>query len=282
MTGRILHLTDIHFGCENKAAVQAVLELALRERFAFTAVTGDVTQSGRRIEFDRAAEWIGALPGPVMVTPGNHDVPVPGVIDRILWPFRRYERAFGPAWKISHEQEGLAAHAFNTARGIQMRANWSKGAVRQAQARETVKMLGAAPAGALRVALCHHPLHEVTGGPMTGRVHGGLEAATILAQGGVDVILTGHVHTPFALQLPIADRRTYAVGAPTLSLRERGAPAGFNIVDWDEACIKVVVHGWTGSHFEVQKTWSLDRREPLAGSTGAPIAAPVAPAEGTA
>ena len=25
MTGRILHLTDIHFGCENKAAVQGSL-----------------------------------------------------------------------------------------------------------------------------------------------------------------------------------------------------------------------------------------------------------------
>ena len=56
MTGRILHLTDIHFGCENKAAVQAVLELALRESFAFTAVTGDVTQAGLQHEFDAAAE----------------------------------------------------------------------------------------------------------------------------------------------------------------------------------------------------------------------------------
>ena len=144
MTGRILHLTDIHFGCENKAAVQAVLELALRESFAFTAVTGDVTQAGLQHEFDAAAEWIGALPGPVMVTPGNHDVPVPGVIDRIFWPFRRYERAFGPAWTVAHEQEGLAACAFNTARGIQMRANWSKGAVRESQAHETVRVLSAA------------------------------------------------------------------------------------------------------------------------------------------
>ena len=278
MTGRILHLTDIHFGCENKAAVQAVLELALRETFAFTAITGDVTQSGRQHEFDAAAEWIGALPGPVMVTPGNHDVPVPGVIDRVLWPFRRYERAFGPAWTVAHEQPGLAACAFNTARGIQMRANWSKGAVRESQARETVRVLARAAPDALRVALCHHPLSEVTGGPMTGEVHGGDEAAAILAQGGVDVILTGHVHTAFALQLPVADRRTYAIGAATLSLRERGAPAGFNIVDWDKGCIKVIAHGWTGSHFEVQKTWSLDRREAVAGSTSAPVARP----EGTA
>lgn len=282
MIGRILHLTDIHFGCENKAAVLAVLELALRERFDFTAVTGDVTQSGRQAEFDAAAEWIGALPGPVMVTPGNHDVPVPGLVDRVLWPFRRYERAFGPPWKISHQQEGLAAHAFNTARGIQMRANWSKGAVREGQARETVRVLAAAEPNALRVALCHHPLSEVTGGPMTGEVHGGEAAAAILAEGGVDVILTGHVHTPFALQLPIGDRRTYSVGAATLSLRERGAPAGFNIVSWDKGCIHVVAHGWTGSHFEVQKTWSLDRRAPFGGSTMAPAVAHLARPEGTA
>lgn len=263
---RILHLTDIHFGCENKGAVQAVLELALSEPFDFTAVTGDVTQAGRRTEFADAEQWIKALPGPLMVTPGNHDVPVPGVIDRVLWPFRAYERAFGPATAITHEQEDLAVHAFNTSRGIQMRANWSKGAVQDRQARGAVAALAKARPGALRVALCHHPLSEVTGGPMTGAVHGGAEAAAILAEGGVDVILTGHVHTPFALQLPLADGKTYAIGAATLSLRERGMPAGFNIVEWNDKCLRVIAHGWTGSHFEVQKTWSLDRRERPAGS----------------
>ena len=103
-----------------------------------------------------------------------------------------------------------------------------------------------------------------TGGPMTGRVWGGVEASRILSEGGVDLILTGHVHSPFAHPLPFGDHRTYAVGASTLSLRERGVPAGFNVIEVEEGCIRVTALGWIRTHFEPQRTWGFDRR----GGTG--------------
>jgi 3',5'-cyclic AMP phosphodiesterase CpdA len=123
------------------------------------------------------------------------------------------------------------------------------------------RQLARAAAGTLRVALCHHPLVEITGGPMTARVRGGSACASILAKGEVDLVLSGHIHTPFALALPCHDERTYAVGAATLSLRERGAPAGFNVIEADEETMTVTAQGWTGSHFEPYRTWSLPRRQ---------------------
>jgi predicted phosphodiesterase len=116
------------------------------------------------------------------------------------------------------------------------------------------------PPEILRVAVCHHPLMEAPDQPMTGRVRGGPEGAALLAEAGVDMIMTGHVHTPFAYGLPIGDRKTYAVGAATLSLRERGAPAGFNVIETDHETIRVSSLGWTGSHFETTRTWALPRR----------------------
>ena len=95
---------------------------------------------------------------------------------------------------------------------------------------------------------------------MTGRVRGGQRASEILTEAGADLILTGHVHMPFAHALPFTDRRTYAVGACTLSLRERGSPAGFNVVEADEGMIQITALGWTGSHFEAQRSWGFDRR----------------------
>ena len=50
------------------------------------------------------------------------------------------------------------------------------------------------------------------------------------------------------------------MGAGTLSTRERGVPAGFNIVEIGEREVHVAAQGWTGSHFETLRTWSLDRR----------------------
>ena len=260
MTGRILHVSDIHFGCENKAAVDAVLQIARTEPFDLIAITGDITQFGTPEEFAAASAFVAALPPQRLLTPGNHDVPY-ATPERLYAPFSRYRKTFGDPWASSFEGPGLSARAFNSSRGTQIRINWSKGAVRENQARRLTQSLESSPPGNLKLALCHHPLMEVTGGPMTGRVRGGVEAASILAQGGVDAILTGHVHTTFAHALPCDDGKTYAIGAATLSLRERGQPAGFNIVEWEDDCIRVKAQGWTGSHFETLRTWGLPRRE---------------------
>jgi hypothetical protein len=110
------------------------------------------------------------------------------------------------------------------------------------------------------VVVCHHPLAEMIGGPMTARVWRGAAAAQAFAHAGVDLVLSGHIHAPFAWPYPYADGRTYAVGAGTLSVRERGVPPGFNVVEIERAAIRVAALVWTGSHFEPYRTWSLDRR----------------------
>jgi len=117
-----------------------------------------------------------------------------------------------------------------------------------------------AQSGCFRLIVCHHPLIETTGAPVTGEVHRGEEAAALLAEGGIDAILTGHVHNPFAAPLACGDRRTYAIGAGTLSTRLRGTPAGFNRICTSEDTLTVEAMGWTGSHFEPYRTWALPRR----------------------
>jgi predicted phosphodiesterase len=98
------------------------------------------------------------------------------------------------------------------------------------------------------------------GGPMTARVWGGEAAARVFAKAKVDLVLSGHIHAPFTWPYASGDGHTYAVGAGTLSLRERGVPARFNVIDIDRAAIRIAALGWTGSHYEPFRTWSLDRR----------------------
>ena len=256
---RILHLSDIHFGAENTLAAAAAADYARGTPFDLLVISGDITQDGKPLEFEAAARWYNVLPGPKMITPGNHDMPQVN-IERLYHPFGRYERRFGPPGSAWFDGAGMAVRAFNTARGVQFRPNWSKGAMSRGQAEATANDLACAAPGVLRVAVCHHPLVEVPGGPMTARVIGGAHGASLLAGAGVDIIMSGHVHTPFAFPLPFGDGRTYSVGAATLSLRERGTPAGFNVIDTDMETIRVTALAWTGSHFEPARTWALPRR----------------------
>jgi 3',5'-cyclic AMP phosphodiesterase CpdA len=259
MTLRIAHLSDIHFGCECKPALAAASEWIHGERPQLIAITGDITIAGRPAEFEAARAWTDTLPSPPVITPGNHDVPY-YEIQRLFDPWSRYERAFGPARDHSLELPGLDLAAVNTARGAQPRANWSKGQISPGQIRRTAGAIAGSNPGCLRVILCHHPLMEIPGGPMTGKVWNGRAAAEAFSKAHADLVLTGHVHAPFTLAYPFDDQKTYAVGASTLSLRERGVPIGFNCIEVDEKTIAVTAMAWTGSRLEPWRSWRVDRR----------------------
>jgi hypothetical protein len=91
--------------------------------------------------------------------------------------------------------------------------------------------------------VCHHPLIEMLGGPMTAKVHGGTAAAQAFSQAGVDLVLTGHIHAPFVHPYPFADGCTQAVGSGTLSVRERGVPPSFNVIEVDDVDIRITGPG---------------------------------------
>lgn len=261
MTLRIAHLSDIHFGCENKDAVAAAAEWMNEHRPHLIALTGDITRAGAPEEFAAAKAWVQSLPDAPLITPGNHDVPYYSLAGRLFVPWERYERTFGPARDHKLTMPGLVLAAVNTARGVQPRANWSKGQISPGQIRRTAAAMASTEPGVLRVIACHHPLMEMIGGPMTGKVWNGRAAAEAFSKAEADLVLTGHIHAPFALAYPFGDQKTYAVGASTLSLRERGVPIGFNCIDAEEEAITVKALAWMGSHYEVWRSWRVDRRQ---------------------
>lgn len=264
--GRIIQVSDIHFGCEIPEAVAAVHDMLHEVRPDLTLITGDITQVGARAEFLEAARWIDSLPTPVFVTVGNHDVPYWDVVARVFNPWRAFEDAVGhPAhdhqFSARFSDTALMVRGITTARGWQARLNWSKGVIDLDQTARAAEALSRAPVGALRLVAVHHPLIEMEGAPVTGDVKRGRRAARLFADAGVDLVLSGHVHVPFALPIQLGDQRSYAVGCGTLSHRLRGVPPSINRIEWDDRTITVTVLAFTGSGFVEDKVWTLARRQ---------------------
>ena len=156
MKVRLAHLSDIHFGGENKAAVAAAGDRIRAGGFDLTVIAGDLTRYAEEAEFRDAAAWLNGLPAPRLVTPGNHDAPYLAPLERIFAPFRRYERHVGPAPAQTWRGNGVAVRGVNTARGAQTRLDWSKGQIAEQQAREAAAWFE--PGDALRIVVVHHPL----------------------------------------------------------------------------------------------------------------------------
>lgn len=260
MSVRLLHFTDVHFGIEDVAACDAAVAFAQEAEPDLVVVSGDITQQGLKPEFAAAAAWLARLPQPQITCPGNHDVPYYHTFGRLLYPWARFDRVIGTTWRQGLSLPGLSVQSVNSARGLQLRLNWSKGVVDLGEVDTGIERLRAAPADVFRVFVLHHPLTEVTGSPMTAETQRGREAAIKLCGGDVDLIMTGHIHAPFAVTLPFGDGQTIATGASTLSRRIRGTPAGFNQIDVDADTVQVRAMEWRETAYRPGRTWVLSRR----------------------
>ena len=88
----ILQGSDLHYGKPHLARVAAAFHEAVRRAEPDVIVlAGDFTQRAKVREYRQARECLDTLPDvPVIVTPGNHDIPLYRVHERLINPLRNY------------------------------------------------------------------------------------------------------------------------------------------------------------------------------------------------
>ena len=223
---RLFHVSEIYFGAEDRAALDWFARCVATERPDAIVMTGDLTMRARSAEFAAAAEWLAALDWPMTVEVGNHDLPYLNMVRRMARPYRRY-RKVERALERELDLPGIAIIPLKTTARFQWRLNWSKGRVTAHRVAKTVTAIGQAPADALPIVACHHPLIDA-GTQSTAETRGGADAIEALAAAGARVVLSGHVHDPFDVTHDTPAGPIRMIGAGTLSRRTRTSPAAFN------------------------------------------------------
>jgi 3',5'-cyclic AMP phosphodiesterase CpdA len=234
---RLLHLSDIHFGSEDREALDAVEQFSSRVKPDAIVIAGDITQSGKRSEFEAARKWFDSLGVPLIVAPGNHDTPIYHLPARMVAPFNRYARYMAGldiVGRLAEFGNGLVrVSAINTARGYQGRMNWADGVIDLHDLEEAVDRLAGGPTSAWRLLICHHPLDQPELAKISVSTKRGGEALRRCAAGGVDAIITGHIHDAFALPVQGVRRPMVQMGSGTLSTRVRATRPSFCVIQID-------------------------------------------------
>jgi 3',5'-cyclic AMP phosphodiesterase CpdA len=236
---RIFHISDIHFGLEDRRALDWLVDCVEREKPDAVAITGDLTMRARHREFAAACEWIQALRVPVTVEVGNHDLPYFNLIERFTDPYRRF-RAIESLVEKTIPVPGAAIVPLKTTARAQWRLDWSKGRVGRRGLAHTLATIDALPEGIRAIVTCHHPLVEAGthGKALTAN---GEKALAELAARNVMAVLSGHVHDAFDLIHPTPNGPVRMIGAGTLSLRVRSTPPSFNDLTVSQGNIRVRV-----------------------------------------
>lgn len=223
---RLFHISDLHFGLEDRDALAWFRECVRREQPDAVLITGDLTMRARSREFAAACDWIMALNLPVTVEVGNHDLPYFNPVARFLHPYRRIRRIEA---LVERELDfrNLAVVPLKTTARAQWRLDWSKGWVTRKALARTLAAIDALPRGTQVLVTAHHPLVEA-GTKGRALTRGGAAALAALADRGVAAVLTGHVHDAFDLIADTPAGPIRMIGAGTLSRRIRSTPPSFN------------------------------------------------------
>lgn len=223
---RIFHVSDVHFGTEDRAALDWFAGTVRAERPDLVLLTGDLTAAARRSEFAAASAWLDTLGVPIRIEPGNHDLPVYRPIMRLFDPYARMRRLYA-RFHRPLDLPGVTLVSLKTTARVQLRRNWSLGRVGRDALARTLRALRDHDPATLAIVAAHHPLVEA-GTRTHGGTRGGIGAIAALAQAGAHAVCTGHAHDPFDRVWSDGKRSVRMIGAGTLSERVRDTPPSFN------------------------------------------------------
>ena len=150
----------------------------------------------------------------VLAIPGNHDIPLFNLAARLLWPYARYARAFGPELEPQFASDDVLCSALNTTR----RWRHEDGEVRPRRS-----SAWPAPASRRRRRSAHRRRAPAGGGHAArggaDLLHGHDAAMRPWSSAGADLVLGGHIHLPYVLPLherwPTLPRPMWVVQAGT-------------------------------------------------------------------
>jgi 3',5'-cyclic AMP phosphodiesterase CpdA len=244
----ILHGSDLHFGKPYHPRVgEAFLRSARGAGADLVIISGDLTQRAKVHEYQAAREYLDRLPDvPLVVTPGNHDVPLYRVVERLFDPYRNYRTYISQELDSVTRIPGAVVVALNSSAPHSAITN---GRIRPGQIDYARRVFRDVRPDEVKIVVSHHhfaPAPDYEGDKQLPGAKASLDAFSAM---GVELIFGGHLHRAYignSLDVYSGRDRQHGVvivqSGTTTSRRGRAreqAKNSFNIVRVADAHLEV-------------------------------------------
>ena len=254
-----MQLSDLHFGRVDNTLLEPLRERVHALQPHLVVVSGDLTQRAKPQQFREAKAFLDSLPKPQLVVPGNHDVPLYNVFQRVFTPLSKYKRIVTSDLSPEFIDDEIAVIGVNTARSFVVK----DGRINSKQIEHVRSRICALDEGIVKIVVTHHPFDVPKDHNQSEIVDEAEEAMQAFAQCGADLLLSGHLHktntTSSAERYKTAGHAALIVQAGTAtSTRERGETNSFN-------CLRltpddVVIERWQwNSHSKIFELGPTER-----------------------
>jgi 3',5'-cyclic AMP phosphodiesterase CpdA len=267
---RVLHVSDLHFGRNDKPeSIEALGRLVEDARPELVIASGDLTHRGLRAQHERAAGFLRGLNLPLLTIPGNHDIPYT-FPKRFTSPWAEFERLWETTEPV-YRSETLVVAGLNSVRPWRHQS----GRLRDDQVAKAAATFRERADGAFRIAVFHHHL---LGAPWRSRKKPVAKRNRVLAglvEAGEDEVGAGHIH-----QSTVAERREFELSTPggeravVVSIapgfgqprpNRRGEARGLHVYEIAAEALRILTYIWRDDGWGLTAVRTFPRgREPLA------------------
>jgi len=238
----LVHLSDLHFGRVDEALLGPLRVCIEAISPHLVVVSGDLTQRAHKEQFEQARAFLDTLPGPQLVVPGNHDVPMQP-LKRFINPLKHYKRHITEDLEPFYCDDEIAVAGVNTARSLTIK----DGRINQEQVALLTERFSQLDEHVTRVVVTHHPFdlpHD-----KDDLVWRAGMAMTAFAACGADILLSGHMHLSHsgstAARYALGGYAALTIQAGTAtSTRGRGEANSFNTIYIDRDEVRLQGHAW--------------------------------------
>jgi 3',5'-cyclic AMP phosphodiesterase CpdA len=255
----LVHISDLHFGRVDETVLEPLRSRIHALEPHLVVVSGDLTQRAKPDQFRQAKAFLDSLPKPQLVVPGNHDVPLFNVFQRVLTPLGKFKRIVSRDLSPEFMDDEIAAIGVNTTRSLV----WKDGSINSKQVAHVKSRICGLPGSVVKIVVTHHPFDVPDDHNDAEIVDKAEKAMKVFAECGADLLLSGHLHKTSAkssaerYKTPGHSALIIQAGTAT-STRERGETNSFNCVRIDGDALAVERWQWN-SHSTIFELGPTER-----------------------
>jgi 3',5'-cyclic AMP phosphodiesterase CpdA len=196
---KLIHISDLHFGTEVPNVCNALVTAIHEAKPDMIVVSGDISQRAKNAEFLAAQEFLANFSVPMLVIPGNHDIPLYNLFARFTRPYAKFCHHFiqrepivsvGPLVCVGLDATTPFLHTHGRLVGDKLRE------------RVRLVRLDYPQESHLLALVIHQPMIVPKEYDKKDLLLNSQEHLEDVLKLKVDLILSGHIHLPYCASVP--------------------------------------------------------------------------------
>lgn len=239
-----MHLSDLHFGTEIPQIVDAVIDEYNKITPDIIIVSGDLTQRATKAQYKRVTQFLNQFKTKIICVPGNHDISLYNVVERFLFPFRKFRKHIVRNYATQYITDNLAILGINSVTPYKPMGGY----LTEEQLSMVHEFFLSQPNSSTKIVVMHHNLvsserHHV--------INNADKILKLFAESKINLVLSGHIHTPIIepLKTDYLQQPLYIITAGTAISNRTIEPNSYNLIDLQPNKFNFIVRDYIDSKF---------------------------------